>query len=53
MDLKAKFNLIISEMSLEAISETFDIGKKGAAKLKKGESARVDSDKLINFLNKK
>ncbi|WP_353096389.1 hypothetical protein [Tissierella praeacuta] len=53
MDLKTKFNLIVSEMSLRAISEIFDIGKKGAVKLKKGESVRVDSDKLISFLNKK
>lgn len=52
VDLKTKFNLIISEMTLSTISETFNITRKGAIGLKKGKSVRVDSEKLIEFLNK-
>lgn len=52
MDLKTKFNLIISGMSFRTIEETFNLGKNGAVKLKKGEGIRVDSEKLIDFLNK-
>ncbi|WP_159429086.1 hypothetical protein [Sporanaerobacter acetigenes] len=52
MDIKTKFNLIISDMSLAKIEEIFGIGKHSAIKLKRGESVRVESNKLIEFLNK-
>ncbi|WP_165442955.1 hypothetical protein [Senegalia massiliensis] len=51
MELKLRFNEFISKLPIAIISKKLDISHREVAKLKKGYSVRINSDKLIEFLS--